>query len=428
MELPRNNGEIPWEERLRQHEFPFDEHAWVAMEALLRAEVLPPRSASPWPCQGWSRLLQLGLLGVLLWWTHPTPSPEALSSKCVAEASVATSTPGVTLPRGKMEEGAALAAAEKDQYRSKPRAELSQRYQLARRQRLMRAETDECRLPAAEAGLDMPLAPGEMEVERVAAEEATAAEYSADRGHALSNPSLPPKPLPQLYPRINESFAKGIKVPSPDVPRVEHGWTAGVSASVTRAHSATLLPAPVVGYVFRYRFNTRLSWQAEAMFKPVSGYALNSREVAINPVSPLVQSQLRGLIFLEMPLGIHYRYSLDWALFFGIRPSVNVLGHHQTVGLMSPGASFNLPPVVSSLPPTREGLHFFNVGISAGWEWRFHPHWAIHARITQGLNDLVADKVFAKAGPLRNTDGQLLLRYFFTSDRDATLAYLKRHQ
>lgn len=427
MELPRNNGEIPWEERLRQHEFPFDERAWVAMEALLKAEVLPPRSASPWPCQGWRRLLQLGLLGVLLWWTHPTPSPEAPYPERVAEAAATLSTLGATL-QSKTAEGAALAAAEKVQHRPKPRAELSQRYQPARRQRLMRAETDECRLPTAEAGLNIPLAPGEMEVERVAAEEATAAEHSADRGHALSNPSLPPKPLPQLYPRINESFAKGIKVPSPDVPRVEHGWTAGVSASVTRAHSATLLPAPVVGYVFRYRFNTRLSWQAEAMFKPVSGYALNSWEVISylpSSFSVGTKNQMRGLIFFEMPLGIHYRYSLNRALFFGIRPSVNVPVRHQATIYMGRRPS---SVSISSFTPVHEGLHFFNVGISAGWEWRFHPHWAIHARITQGLNDLVADKIFAKASPLRNTDGQLLLRYFLTPDRGATLAYLQRHQ
>ncbi|MCS6929085.1 MAG: PorT family protein [Saprospiraceae bacterium] len=236
-------------------------------------------------------------------------------------------------------------------------------------------------------------------------------------GVALSLP-LPMRVAPSLLWLNRDELIHQVRPCSWDFsPRLEHALTLGLGASIWQWNPLAVSPAPLVGYLIRYRFSTHTSLQAEFQVKSSSGYPLYVREegLSFGGGSRQQGKEIHSLLFFEAPVCIHHRYRTNQAVFLGIRPSYNILIPAQM--LQSSAVSQNEHLL-------REKINSLDVGIGLGWEWRMHPHWAFDARLTHGLLNLVSEDFFHGVDRLYNVDLQLSVRYFLTPDKRTLISRL----
>ncbi|MCS7036904.1 MAG: hypothetical protein RMJ33_08985 [Saprospiraceae bacterium] len=415
-------------EQLRRHEFPFDERAWAAMEVLLAESQRPGGSAALWRRYGGWILLLATASALLLWQARPsqkkeldTPAPPA---EAVAEAIQGASQGKRVAPAGdnrtlgqsaskdaEKTHGQRLASNPVTSVRATPvpnavkgSKRLSHRYahwsiisQPGAEELFRQSKRSEALLSSL-AG-DMEQTPEAAEIHLQALGAIVVLPVEAKLAPLSPSGSMP------LLPRVVDI--------TPQSPRIEHGLSIGLGASVLQWKSLTVTPALTLGYLFRCRFSPNTSWQAEAQMRSVSGYSLGGRIQENTPSGPLVVShEVDGLIFFELPMGVHHRYRPDQAFFIGVRPSWNMPMRTQTT-------AFRSAPVPTNAYSVREGLRAFDMGVSVGWEWRLHPRWALDARLTQGTINLASEGFFDGVNRLYNTDLQVSLRYFTAPDKRA---------
>lgn len=434
MEPLRNKQEQHVREQLRQHEFPFDERAWVAMEALL-AESQRPGVAVPWRRYGWWALLLLAVASaLLLWQARPMQRKEQWDAQKPPAGPVAGA-----MQKPLWDEHAGPLS--NDGFLGKAESEAITRASGERSSSNRKADAPA--IPSKNArgkhlcsshvrrGIllqSLSVDPSRRNQPSEALQPSLTGYTEETSGTASSRAqtleALEALPLAAAEANLTRLTTSGDLTLlsrtdlTPQPPRIEHGLTIGLGASVLQWQPSVVTPAPVLGYLFRYRFGANTSLQAEAQVKSVSGYSLGARVQENTPGGPMLFShEVDGLIFLELPIGVHHRYRPDQAFFVGVRPSRNMPMRTQTTAFLS-------SPTPTSDYSVRKGLHAFDVGISVGWEWRLHPHWALDARLTQGTTNLAADGFFDGVNRLYNTDFQVSLRYFTAPDRRALTARL----
>lgn len=437
MEPLRNKQEQHVREQLRQHEFPFDERAWAAMEVLL-AEAQRPGAIAPWRRYGWWVLLLAIASVLLLWQARPMQRKEKLEPQKPPAGPVAEVMQG----SGSSKDAPVLSVGD-SRLLSKTASKGTEKATSAHFSPNKKASTEmsSARHPAAgrksrahertQKGLFLqPLEEetlrrsqlSEMLQPSLTGYPDEASQMVSSHEQALETlEALPPAVAEANLTRLTTSGNLTLLLPAdltPRPPRIEHGLTLGLGASVMQWQPFAATPAPVLGYLFRYRFGANTSLQAEAQVKSVSGYSLGARVQENTPGGPLMVShEVEGLLFVELPIGVHHRYRPDQAFYVGVRPSWNMPMRTQTTAFLS-------SPTPTGEYSVRRGLHAFDVGISVGWEWRLHPQWALDARLTQGTTNLAAEGFFDGVNRLYNTDFQVSLRYFTAPDRRALTARL----
>lgn len=435
MEPLSNKQEQHVREELRQHEFPFDERAWMAMEVLL-AESRRPGAVVPQRRYGWWLLLLATASALLLWQLRPTQkgklAPQKLPAEPVAEV-LQKAVPAQGKHALSAGDRRVLGSAEsRNSERSccehlslnkktNAQAALAQSVRAGHGHRSHARAQDGLFLQPAIEAVFRPLQPSEAPQPSFGfVKEASAMAESCVQAVKILE-ELPPTAIRVTPTRLTTRgdltlLSRTEQIPRP--PRIEHGLIVGLGASVTQGRPLAVTPAPMLGYLFRYRFGVNTSLQTEPQVKPVSGYFLSAQIQDNTPTGPLrVSYEVEGLLFLELPIGVHHRYRPDQAFFVGVRPSWNRPMRTQTLAFSSSAAP-------TSQYDLRRGLIAFDLGVSVGWEWRLHPQWALDARLTQGTTNLVADDFSVEVNRLYNTDFQVSLRYFTTPDKRTLMARL----
>lgn len=429
MEPLRNKQEQHVREQLRQHEFPFDERAWAAMEVLL-AEAQRPGAVVPWRRYGWWMLLLAIASALLLWQARPMHKKEQLKQQEPPTGPVAEALQGSGSSQGApvLSVGDRKGTEKASSARFSPNKKASTEMASAQHPAVGRKSRSHGRTPKGLFLQPAEEAPSRRsqssEMLRPSLTEYTTESSEMASGRAQALETLEALPLAAAEANLTRLTTSGDLTLlsradlTPQPPRIEHGLTIGLGASVMQWQPLAATPAPMLGYLFRYRFGANISLQAEAQVKSASGYSLGARVQENTPGGPLMVShEVEGLLFVELPIGIHHRYRPDQAFFVGVRPSWNMPMRTQTTAFLS-------SPTPTGEYSVRKGLHAFDVGISVGWEWRLHPQWALDARLTQGTTNLAAEGFFDGVNRLYNTDLQVSLRYFTAPDRRALTARL----
>lgn len=189
--------------------------------------------------------------------------------------------------------------------------------------------------------------------------------------------------------------------------RWQRAWVLGVGANTVDYMPLRVFPSPQVGQMLRYRVNPRMSLQGEVTLKFVSGYGLRAEFFDVVPTgSAQTILGVNNILFVEVPLTIHRQYAPGKAWLLGLKPAwtIPLLAYGQT-NVFNSGAPRRLYTV-------RDGIRTFDLGLVLGWEWHFHPLWALDIRYNQGLFDLTVDGFFKNRAYHLNSDLQVSMRYF----------------
>lgn len=434
MEPLRSEQEQYLRDLLKQHEFAFDEQAWEAMEALLSES--PNRAGGRYGWLAvwvaiWVALLLLLGQGRLLLREQLRPQPTV--SGPIAEASERrlTDPRPVALPvvvsESKRSEDATDSEKEPFTKRTSTLKKANASAHSAPREVKGMAETPleepsserSARVLSAPEHLDeeWPAHHGTHEVQISDVNGVHPAETSAGLAQRYRPRPLPITGLEEVpIPRSSNPLPLA-QVEMPKAPRIEHGLTVGLGVSALQQQPSAVAPALALGYLFRHRLGVNTSWQIEAQIRSIRGYSLEVQKQENTPGgSLLVRHEVSGLFLGEFPVGVHYRYRSEQAFFVGLRPSWNKP--------LRPTTTVSSNTVFTGQRSVRQVLRSFDVGVSAGWEWRLHAQWAFDARLTQGIVSLTADGAGDSPHRLYNTDVQISLRYFTTPDKRALIARL----
>ncbi len=396
-------------ERLQHYEFPFDEEAWKAMQLLLAQSA--GRSASlngSRPRHG----RVLWVCAALLFFSSdhsmmPRAGERALPS---VQEAVALGASPVSAPFRKR-----LPSEEADKPVPGGDRAVAGRRAEPHRSPAQPASLQEDAEPVTSAASTQP----EPSVEPPA-RRGEAIEETEEKRTAFSE-------MTSLSPRLGSDLALGdtpiLPAPPPPAvrPRLEWGWTVGLGAGLMAWKPFHLSPTVLMGGVLRYRTGNRTALQGEFLLKTGSEYRRAFAVESNTLFGPTItERELKNLIFAEAAVGLHYRYCADWSFFAGIRPSWNIPLHKRSFALFS-----SLTTASDYDYELRSFIRGFDLGITIGWEWRFHPKWAVAARLTQGSGSLIKDPSTAPL-PLYNSDLQVALRYYVRPDERVLLKRLQR--
>ncbi len=394
-------------ERLQRYEFPFDEKAWEAMQVLLAQSAARSASLSR-PHYGQLLLVCAAMLFLSDHSTSLRAGGEALPSEQKAVAFNASPAPE---PSGK-----------RSPFEKVDKSVPGSGYAVAGRQAEPYYRTVQ---PTSLRGV------AEQVTSAASTQPEPSVEPSARHGEAVEETKKEDNAafsgMPSLPPRLWSDFVLGdtliLPAPPPPAvrPRLEWGWTVGLGAGLMAWKPFHLSPTVLMGGLLRYRMGNRTALQGEFLLKTGSEYrrtfALESNTL-FGPT--ITERELKNLIFTEAAVGLHYRYCADQSFFAGIRPSWNIPLHKRSFALFS-----TLTTASDYNYELRSFIRGFDLGITIGWEWRFHPKWAVAARLTQGSGSLIKDPSTAPL-PLYNSDLQVALRYYVRPDEQVLLKRLQR--
>lgn len=486
MEPRLTNDEQKMRDAMLRHEFPFDEQAWKAMQALLQPHEPPPAPgpASPkaghrlkkgtWPLL---TLLLFSGIGAAAWWAWPLPqTPDPWASEMDhAALELDSDTLGHfwgNAQSSRPNDQSSSSSPKTDRYLSSEAA--AARYvgqgaalagttssnsffnKSANRKQAPRSAggapaPQVSREAGAAAGTTNNPSPDETSNREQAprpAEEAPAPQVSREVGAAAGatrNPSpdetssrdqaplpaeeapapyvsreaalLDPLPLqPLALPGPADSLVRPVEDQRRPPSRWQRGWLFGLGIHTVAYDPLYLRGLPYFGHLFRYRLDPRTSVQVEVSAKLVSGYGLRAEFVDILPgnTSSVVLETDRFL-FLEAPLILHRQYAPDKAWLLGLKTAV--VFPIQTSGSFSgsfSGGNYNAPRRWYTV---RDGVRTLDLGLVLGWEWRYHPRWAVDVRYNQGLFDLTVDGFYRSRAYHLNSDLQISLRHFIVRNK-----------
>jgi hypothetical protein len=413
-------------DKIRQHEFPFDEKAWGAMKTLLEEQNnekgggVPAAKSEPVPGPGkrWMWLLLLFFtLGLgaasMIWTTRPGKTSETFNAKTTTPSS---KQPSETIhPSNNLSIAVQPATTANTGHLSAPvrqtNTALPSDKRLAAPPKTMETSVSHS---AEQTGISAPVPLNDSP--NVAALPAT-----ADQNNEAS-PVLPPQalnlqclptPLPVYLPVPTPLRAQPDTLVRPGkevahrMRRREHGLILGMNANAVDYNPVRLSILPHIGYFWNHRITSQSSFQVEGVLKYVTGYQLYVETIDILPAG-LSSSTLRtnNLLYLEVPLTIKHKLRQKHSALLGMKPSFNykVLSTGQS-------AAFNMDATREYT--SQSGLRYFDLGLVLGWEYRLHKHWALDLRYNQGLLDLTFDQFYRDQSTHLNSDVQLSLRYVF---------------
>lgn len=206
----------------------------------------------------------------------------------------------------------------------------------------------------------------------------------------------------------NDSIIRTFQLSLLNRKRWERGWIFGLNANTVDNRPLRWSVLPHLGYFTNYRLGRGFSVQTELVAKFVTGYRLRGKVQYIVPGGSLERIlDYNNLLFLELPLLVKHNATPNTAWLLGIKPSWNWVvapyGSSSLSGLDPPNLDFS----------DHVGLRRFDLGITAGWEWRLGRRWALDIRYNQGLYDLSFDNFFKNRDIHLNSDLQVSLRHYF---------------
>jgi hypothetical protein len=216
--------------------------------------------------------------------------------------------------------------------------------------------------------------------------------------------------------------AVGIALPQPSLQPIDplyatrqlrRGWALGGNFSMVDYRSGRTSALPMLGYYWSFPFRQG-QLQAEAQFKAVGRYQQATEFRFVAPgFSQSIELELRSLVFLEFPLSYKWKRARSdnqyWLI--GCRPSFNFI--YRSVGTNSISIGGTTSGFGSGTDiEIREGIRWFDLGLTAGWEWRFSPRWGLDLRYTQGWNDMTHDNFFKRRDYVLNSDLQITFRHY----------------
>lgn len=377
-------------EKIRGHEFTFEEKAWGAMKTLLEEKSdqpvagLPPARHEPVPGPGkrWFPLLLLsmafGLGAAALLWQLPQPP---LASTAKPDAAQQINTTPMAAPQA-----AALAGSFSGKnVGRKPATPVPG---LAKQQ--MSVSTPE---PHA-AEIPAPQPPG------------------LDKSPLLDTRNFPtPLPATLPYPTLLKTpKADSLVYPNKDIARrgrqLEHGILAGLNAHTAAAKPFGLSVLPHAGYFVSYRITPRSSLEVEAIAKYVAGYRMGGSQLALSPSGSLTDPPKTldfDLFFMELPVLFKHHTGTQHAWLLGLKPGVTL----PRFAAVSEADMDNFESVSQS---DRDGIRRFDLGITLGWEWQIARSWALDLRYNQGLTDLSRNTVHLNNSRHLNSGLQLSVK------------------
>lgn len=236
------------------------------------------------------------------------------------------------------------------------------------------------------------------------------ASLGASTGHLVGVDRLPLLPAALLQPeKRNDSIIRPLQLSLLNRKRWERGWIFGLNANTVDNRPLRWSVLPHLGYFTNFRLGRGFSVQTELVAKFVTGYRLRGEVQYIVPGGSLERIlDYNNLLFLELPLLVKHNATPNTAWLLGIKPSWNWVvapyGSSSLSGLDPPNLDFS----------DHVGLRQFDLGITAGWEWRLGRRWALDIRYNQGLYDLSFDNFFKNRDIHLNSDLQVSLRHYFT--------------
>lgn len=419
------NDERTMREKILPYEFPFDEKAWNELEALLDRDREPPLaglpSRPPGPAPGPGRrkkvlalvLLVSGLCSAtLLWWTTGrTGNPETDTDRSAHTPGAAAYSAPEAVPASKpaaQSFGAAVPERQNALFQRKP-ARLASREAPGpvppNRPEIGHPGFDiEDAAAIASGGISD--TPAEVSNAGLGTSDGRPAENGTARMGAT-------KLLPLLFPipaspRPDSIIRPVFELLNPSG-RWERGWIFGLNANTVDYTPLRLSALPHLGYLLHYRWRPGISLQAEAVVKFVSGYRLHAEFLDILPggSSHIVLHQ-NNLLFLEIPLLVKRAYAPGQAWQLGIKPALNWV-------IAPNGSTSGVNNAPGRYVSDHDGLRRLDLGLVAGWEWRFGRYWALDVRYNQGLYDLTIDNFYKNRAIHLNADLQVSLRHYSTN-------------
>lgn len=192
---------------------------------------------------------------------------------------------------------------------------------------------------------------------------------------------------------------------------LQRGWILGANLGFVDYHPFRLSLMPIVGY--------HVSLPAQKGFVQTgvqvtgsTGYNQKTEFIYSAPGGTLdIDVSLDNLMFIEVPLVYQRAFAGNKRQFWlaGIRPAVVVPMNNyvSNANLINSNSLFPYANI-----DLRDGVRWFDVGLTAGWQWRFSECWALDVRYTQGLMDLTHDNFFNNTKTTLNSDFQLTFRHY----------------
>lgn len=430
------NDEQKMRDTMLRHEFPFDEQAWKAMQALLRQNEQPPvpgpasaRTGNRLKKGKWLLLLLLllgGALGAVVWW-QPLPRrggglPSTSSNDLDAgnPRSPARNKPGIKA-EGIQPVDADNLYTTSARFNPSPKGEggFPPLRAMTPGSETSSLQPNDGPLPssknkpdATNTGFPTQNNPDTREQAPfpMGGEPVPYVGREAGGGAVGLLPVVPWQFLP--LPPVADSLIRPVQEQRRPPSRWQRAWVLGLSANTVDYAPLRVRPLPHIGQLLRYRINPRTSLQGELTLKMVSGYGLRAEFMDVVPTgSSQVILENNNLLYLELPIAVHRQYAPDKAWLLGLKPSWNATIFPR--GSVS-SANFNAPRRDYR---TREGIRIFDLGLTLGWEWRYHPRWALDVRYNQGLFDLTVDSFFKNKDYHLNSDLQISLRHFIIRNK-----------
>lgn len=434
-------------EEMLQHDFPFDEKAWVSMEALLEHDKQKPLAGPPakgietlpGPGRNWTLILVLLFsfsLGAstFIWWNSKS---DGLRSGASSGTTTMNSN-SLVVPKESTEVNSslgrsALPVIEKEalvnskfEAVSQPESDINRQsfgYRAsskhARTNNVLKAPTAydvESSTQLAESPLKATIPPtqilGSNDFTQTlnAIDPMPGSKATDEATLKLLDETLLPFPALLEIPYLSkppqlDSLIRPAKMLPVSIRRKERGWIFGVNANTVDNNPIRLSVLPHLGYFLSYRFRPKTILQAEIMAKYVTGYHLSASFIDIIPGGASeVILHTNNLIFLEIPLVVKRQYKPEQSWLLGIKPSGNLK-------VFSGGLTSYSNDAADRFYTNQDGMRYFDLGLVLGWEWRYHKNWALDIRYNQGLFDLTFDQFYRDNSTHLNSDLQVSLRY-----------------
>ena len=226
---------------------------------------------------------------------------------------------------------------------------------------------------------------------------------------------LPLLPLDSLNSARDLPAAEAVPVKNKTRRNLQRGWVLGGNLGIVDYQPLYFSVRPVVGYHVAFPMQNGYV-QTGLLVTGAKGYNQRANFEYSSPGGNLqIEVSLNNLVFLEVPLVYQRAFTGDKRQFWlaGIRTAVvlpvnNFVSNAGTIlpnNSIFPNANIDL----------YDGVRWFDLGLTLGWQWRFSERWAIDVRYTQGLMDLTHDNFFNNTETTLNSDLQLTFRHYVST-------------
>lgn len=208
--------------------------------------------------------------------------------------------------------------------------------------------------------------------------------------------------------------AETIPVKNKTRRNVQRGWILGGNLGFVDYQPFRLSLMPVVGYHVSFPVQKGFV-QTGVQVTGATGYNQKTEFIYSAPGGSLdIDVSLKNLMFIEVPLVYQRAFTGNKRQFWlaGIRTAVVVPVNNYVSNAGSTNSNDLFPYANIDL---YDGIRWFDLGLTVGWQWRFSERWAMDVRYTQGLMDLTHDNFFRNTETTLNSDFQLTFRHYVST-------------